>query len=376
MYWSALFTKMFSVHYLAGSLNPPSPLSGSLRRCPPNLVTALIARFMGPTWGPSGADRTQMGPMLAPWTLLSERDYSGFRGVSRSSFTSLYGSGPYPIRNWPWQKKVIGPRPSGQCWWPWLCYQNEQLIFIQIMLHVDIACFIRSFIVFSFSQSVIDVTSYLRFCLKKNPYHVLLKQKWLHFVYNWFRHCLWFWISVPLSATNRDVWKNLFLFGVICCMLSTFLVSSRIVANISQSSLLSIALLSSLEENVAKKLLSLPVDLFFKILLFGVAFLIFCDILLFLLTFYSLVCYCSVLFCFSQRTNQILYFINWYRFAASNDWPSLFVFWFYQFFLRLIVTCRLWIIYMREDNDSSVLDMITWLIWITWTLMSIVWESL
>ena len=26
---------------------------------------------MGPSWGPSGADRTQMGPMLAPWTLLS-----------------------------------------------------------------------------------------------------------------------------------------------------------------------------------------------------------------------------------------------------------------------------------------------------------------
>ena len=31
----------------------------------------LIARFMGPTWGPSGADSTQVGPMLAPWTLLS-----------------------------------------------------------------------------------------------------------------------------------------------------------------------------------------------------------------------------------------------------------------------------------------------------------------
>ena len=26
---------------------------------------------MGPTWDPSGADRTQVGPMLAPWTLLS-----------------------------------------------------------------------------------------------------------------------------------------------------------------------------------------------------------------------------------------------------------------------------------------------------------------
>ena len=33
--------------------------------------TSLIARFMGPTWGPSGADRTQVRPMLAPWTLLS-----------------------------------------------------------------------------------------------------------------------------------------------------------------------------------------------------------------------------------------------------------------------------------------------------------------
>ena len=34
-------------------------------------MTPLIARFMGPIWGPSGADRTQVGPMLAPWTLLS-----------------------------------------------------------------------------------------------------------------------------------------------------------------------------------------------------------------------------------------------------------------------------------------------------------------
>ena len=33
----------------------------------------LIVRFMGPAWGPSGADRTQVGPMLAPWTLLSEK---------------------------------------------------------------------------------------------------------------------------------------------------------------------------------------------------------------------------------------------------------------------------------------------------------------
>ena len=33
-----------------------------------------IAYFMGPTWDPSGADRTQVGLMLTPWTLLSGSD--------------------------------------------------------------------------------------------------------------------------------------------------------------------------------------------------------------------------------------------------------------------------------------------------------------
>ena len=33
--------------------------------------TSQIARFMRPTWGPHGTDRTQVDPMLAPWTLLS-----------------------------------------------------------------------------------------------------------------------------------------------------------------------------------------------------------------------------------------------------------------------------------------------------------------
>ena len=39
-----------------------------LLMCP---VTTLMARFLRPTWGPSWADRTQVGPRLAPWTLLS-----------------------------------------------------------------------------------------------------------------------------------------------------------------------------------------------------------------------------------------------------------------------------------------------------------------
>ena len=44
-----------------------------LRQVTPVAVTETtqIARFIGSTWDPSGADRTQVGPMLAPWTLLS-----------------------------------------------------------------------------------------------------------------------------------------------------------------------------------------------------------------------------------------------------------------------------------------------------------------
>ena len=37
----------------------------------PRWKSTLIARFMGPTWGLPGADRTQVGPMWASWTLLS-----------------------------------------------------------------------------------------------------------------------------------------------------------------------------------------------------------------------------------------------------------------------------------------------------------------
>ena len=35
------------------------------------LTVIQTAKFMGPTWGPPGSCRPQMGPMLVPWTLLS-----------------------------------------------------------------------------------------------------------------------------------------------------------------------------------------------------------------------------------------------------------------------------------------------------------------
>ena len=46
----------------------------NLRKAQQNLtcVHTLIVRFMGPTLRPSGANRAQVDPMLAPWTLLSE----------------------------------------------------------------------------------------------------------------------------------------------------------------------------------------------------------------------------------------------------------------------------------------------------------------
>ena len=50
-------------------------------------AAALTERFMGPTWGPYGADRTQVGPMLALWTLLSGRLLHNFESSSNSIMT-------------------------------------------------------------------------------------------------------------------------------------------------------------------------------------------------------------------------------------------------------------------------------------------------
>ena len=52
----------------------------------------LIARFMGPTWGPTGADGTQVGPIFAPWTLLSGETFA------REHQLNLHLQIPIPIR--------------------------------------------------------------------------------------------------------------------------------------------------------------------------------------------------------------------------------------------------------------------------------------
>ena len=52
-------------------------------------VQSLIARFMGPSWGPSGAVMTQLGPMLALWTLLSGIDNGLIDTETKSLHSSL-----------------------------------------------------------------------------------------------------------------------------------------------------------------------------------------------------------------------------------------------------------------------------------------------
>ena len=42
---------------------------------------SLIAKFMGPTWGPCGAGRTHMGPMLATWTWCIFSTMLGFQST-------------------------------------------------------------------------------------------------------------------------------------------------------------------------------------------------------------------------------------------------------------------------------------------------------
>ena len=60
--WNNMTIRICCICYIRKIITVP------LCRCP---SITLIARFMGPTWGPSGADRTQVGPMLASWSLLS-----------------------------------------------------------------------------------------------------------------------------------------------------------------------------------------------------------------------------------------------------------------------------------------------------------------
>ena len=65
LYWIQLPCPLLLIPRLPPLVSPRQSMSDTC------LISPLIARFMGPAWGPSGAARTQVWPMLAPWTLLS-----------------------------------------------------------------------------------------------------------------------------------------------------------------------------------------------------------------------------------------------------------------------------------------------------------------
>ena len=74
----------------------------------------LIGRFMGPTWGLPGTDRTQVGPMWATWTLLS--GYYTPVVQHQTSCSRLRGVG------WPWCSSPL--RPNKPQWGSCLMTQN------------------------------------------------------------------------------------------------------------------------------------------------------------------------------------------------------------------------------------------------------------
>ena len=76
MEWILFYrTGLITVFRVVPTLEEPWEKSWLSRiLCPTGVVSrdarCQIAKFMGPTWGPPGSSRPQMGPMLAPWTLL------------------------------------------------------------------------------------------------------------------------------------------------------------------------------------------------------------------------------------------------------------------------------------------------------------------
>ena len=77
----------------------------------------LIALFMRPTWDPPGADRTQVGPMWATWTLLSGLEVEAVAVILFDLYYPYWTSGAKI-------SKVVGSDHNFthvlQCFlWPW-----------------------------------------------------------------------------------------------------------------------------------------------------------------------------------------------------------------------------------------------------------------
>ena len=70
LYWIFLYWNIIPNVHLSLLRRKTNDLKFNVNMYDTSLISQ-IARFMEPTWGPSGSCRPQMGPILAPWILLS-----------------------------------------------------------------------------------------------------------------------------------------------------------------------------------------------------------------------------------------------------------------------------------------------------------------
>ena len=87
----------------------------------------LIARFMGPTWGPCGDDITQVGPMLAPWTLLCSYIHHPWLLLMRFFFFYKYHNAL--------KRRHVMPR-----WLWWSRYRMISIEYVSDILHHSHFC--------------------------------------------------------------------------------------------------------------------------------------------------------------------------------------------------------------------------------------------
>ena len=76
-------------------------------------ILTQIAKFMGPTWGTPGSCRPQMGPMLAPWTLLSGLMSHQPYIVPQFTWGSVDEIYEYPVFKWvAWVNEAMPARTT------------------------------------------------------------------------------------------------------------------------------------------------------------------------------------------------------------------------------------------------------------------------
>ena len=84
---------------------------------------SLITKFMGPTWSPPGSCRPQMGPILAPWTLLSGILWLQVDMIEQSTT--------------PWFITICCNSKQRKAWWiTYVCAKLQKAMFPHLLVFV------------------------------------------------------------------------------------------------------------------------------------------------------------------------------------------------------------------------------------------------